>query len=141
MEPIMSEKKTGKGKLGRKLLLSITSLVVFFGALEIIFRLAGYGPDDESLQWTSHPDLDYIPAPDQDTWFGKDVPETGQVRRPIRINRYGQRGKDYPLEKEPGEFRIIGLGDSLTFGPGVRDEDTYLAQLEAMLRKNPASGE
>lgn len=37
--------------------------------------------------------------------------------------------------RSDGKFRIIVLGDSLTYGYGVRDEETYPSQIEAALRK------
>ncbi len=43
------------------------------------------------------------------------------------------RDPDRPLEKAPGVFRILVLGDSLTFGSGVNDEDTFVRQLERLL--------
>lgn len=125
--------------LSKKLLLSLASLVIFLGGSELILRLAGYGPSSDRLQWLSHEDLHYIPAPSQDTFFGKDDPETGEKRLPIHINQYSQRGPEYPLVKEEREFRIIGLGDSLTFGKGVRDEETYLAVLQEIYEKNPSA--
>lgn len=51
----------------------------------------------------------------------------------IRTNALGLRGADVKLPKPAGVFRIIALGDSVTFGWGVREEDTYLAQLGELL--------
>jgi lysophospholipase L1-like esterase len=53
----------------------------------------------------------------------------------IRINRFGQRGPDYPMKKPAGVFRILGLGDSFTFGWGVAEEKIYLRLLERRLRE------
>ena len=39
---------------------------------------------------------------------------------------------DFP-PKRPGVFRIMALGDSLTFGPGIAQKDTYPAVLERHL--------
>ncbi len=52
---------------------------------------------------------------------------------PARINGLGLRGRERSFEKPPGTFRIVGLGDSFTFGVGVRDEDTWLQRLETLL--------
>lgn len=46
-----------------------------------------------------------------------------------RINSLGFRGPETTIAKPEGVFRILGLGDSFTFGIGVRQEDTFLAVL------------
>lgn len=52
------------------------------------------------------------------------------------INSLGLRGPEAAQEKTTGTFRILGIGDSFTYGAGVRDEDTFLRRLEASLNKN-----
>jgi lysophospholipase L1-like esterase len=52
-----------------------------------------------------------------------------------RINSLGFRGNEISREKPLGVFRIVGLGDSFTFGTGVRNEDTFLARLEDTLNR------
>jgi len=47
-----------------------------------------------------------------------------------KINTLGFRGPDVEEVKPPGTYRVLGLGDSFTFGEGVRDEDTFLRRLE-----------
>jgi lysophospholipase L1-like esterase len=49
------------------------------------------------------------------------------------------RGPERPLKKDPGVYRIVGLGDSQMFGWGVAQEDTFLAKLEAMLNGDGGS--
>lgn len=51
----------------------------------------------------------------------------------VHINSAGWRGKDFSVEKPPDTIRILGIGDSFTFGRAVDDEDIFLAKLEAML--------
>jgi len=50
------------------------------------------------------------------------------------IDAMGMRGPDVDPVKPPGTFRILGLGDSFTFGVGVREPDTFLRKLESKLR-------
>lgn len=60
----------------------------------------------------------------------------GQVYA-TRSNSDGLRNdKDYTKGAHPGIFRIVGLGDSVTYGFGVNIEETYLKVLEAKLSKN-----
>ena len=49
------------------------------------------------------------------------------------INSLGLRGPEIAAEKPAGTFRILGVGDSITFGIGVRDKETYLRQIETAL--------
>lgn len=43
------------------------------------------------------------------------------------------RHKDYALDKPKDTFRIVVLGDSFTFGQGVKKEETFTARLESLL--------
>jgi len=54
----------------------------------------------------------------------------------IEINSLGFRGKEYNSEKSNNTFRIVVLGDSVTFGIGVNNGDTYPAKLEKILNNN-----
>ena len=50
-------------------------------------------------------------------------------------NSRGHRGiSEQPFQKEKGNKKILGLGDSFTFGVGVEDNETYLAIMETELR-------
>ncbi len=51
---------------------------------------------------------------------------------PVRINAKGLRGPEIP-ESNPDPFRILCLGDSITFGWGVEEINTYPAQLQSIL--------
>jgi lysophospholipase L1-like esterase len=53
---------------------------------------------------------------------------------PIEINARGFRGPDFAPEPAAGTLRVAGLGDSITFGAGVREGETYLRALEGRLR-------
>lgn len=54
---------------------------------------------------------------------------------PVHINRLELRdAREYPLEKGPRTFRILVLGDSVTFGHGSVDEHTYPYLLEQRLK-------
>lgn len=53
----------------------------------------------------------------------------------VHINSMGLRGNDISLKKGEGVKRIIVLGDSFIFGPGVSDDETLPAQLEEILNR------
>jgi hypothetical protein len=64
-------------------------------------------------------------APGYEGWF---------AGVPVRINRLGFRDpREYDPEKAPGTFRILVLGDSVTFGHGAIFETTYPYLLEQRL--------
>src|SRR5437016_3822832 len=44
---------------------------------------------------------------------------------PLALNSRGLRGPEIPAERKPRELRILGLGDSTTFGTGVAWEETW----------------
>jgi len=50
-----------------------------------------------------------------------------------KINSLGFRGKETTIEKPDNTIRIAGIGDSFTFGSGVRNADTFLSVLESNL--------
>jgi lysophospholipase L1-like esterase len=50
--------------------------------------------------------------------------------RAVSIDRHGFRGRD-PGPPEAGQRRVLLLGDSITFGTGVEDADTFAARLAA----------
>ncbi|MEG4802870.1 hypothetical protein QUB63_12425 [Microcoleus sp. ARI1-B5] len=58
--------------------------------------------------------------------------------RPIAVSSAGNRGPLLPIQKPPGELRILGMGDSTTFGTGIAAEDTWPAQLATVFQKNGA---
>ena len=57
---------------------------------------------------------------------------------PIAVSSAGNRGPLLPIKKAPGELRILGMGDSTTFGTGIGAEDTWPAQLAQVFKKNSA---
>ena len=78
-----------------------------------------------------------------------DVPAIGHEHRPgtagtymgvpVAINSFGLRDGEYEQQDKPaGAVRTLMLGDSLTFGWGVRIEDTPSKMLEGLLNQPAA---
>jgi lysophospholipase L1-like esterase len=61
--------------------------------------------------------------------------ETGEFVDDIATNSLGFRDVEHTYEKNPAAFRILGLGDSFTFGGGAPLEESYLYTLEMMLNQ------
>jgi len=74
-----------------------------------------------------HRYLGYVPAPNYD----------GPFRR---INSLGFRGEEFPLEKAPGEFRIVCLGSSTTMSvyPAERELATGIVTIAENVRGGSA---
>jgi lysophospholipase L1-like esterase len=74
-------------------------------------------------------------------------PENSEIAMPgvvpwlIRTNRWGFRGEDLPMARTPGMARIAMLGDSVTDGFFVDNEDTYPAMTASRLRTAGARAE
>ena len=49
------------------------------------------------------------------------------------------RARVVARRSRPDTRRVLFLGDSVTFGPGVRDDEPFARQVEAMLRSNGAA--
>lgn len=77
--------------------------------------------------YISDPELGQRLAPNYDGWF---------AGVPVRINSFGFRDtRDYALAKGPNTFRILVLGDSVTFGHGAVWAATYPYLLEQRLKR------
>lgn len=53
----------------------------------------------------------------------------------VDVDSLGFRDLEFAADKAPGEFRVLALGDSFTFGQGVRLDLTWVQVLEATLRR------
>lgn len=58
----------------------------------------------------------------------------------VRINRYGMRGPESPLEPAQGTARILVIGDSTTWCEGVTWDDTYTQITQEILQEQAAEG-
>jgi len=75
--------------------------------------------------------------------IASDDPRMGYEHRPnsraflmgieVTTNRFGLRGGETRLEKPANTYRIAVIGDSITMGWGVPQDQTYAVQLERML--------
>lgn len=74
-------------------------------------------------------------------YYYKDVTTTGDNRsyfankwnKTVRYNRFNFRERDFHVEKSQNIYRIAVIGDSLTFGQGINEEDRFSNLLEKRL--------
>ncbi|MDP8247446.1 MAG: tetratricopeptide repeat protein [Candidatus Tritonobacter lacicola] len=57
-----------------------------------------------------------------------------------KTNSLGLRNEEIDDPKKPGVYRILVLGDSITFGDNISRQKTYPRQLEKILNENPRPG-
>jgi lysophospholipase L1-like esterase len=74
----------------------------------------------------ANPDLSFAHAPNRSAFL---------MGVPVSINSEGLRDREFSLEKPPGVYRVMMLGDSTTLGWGVRQEDTAAKLLERKLNE------
>ena len=55
----------------------------------------------------------------------------GRGGETITVNARGYRGPEHPERPAPGVTRVLMLGDSVAFGSGVADDETFSALLDA----------
>ena len=84
----------------------------------------------------------HVARPDRRWLYGLRPGADVRIQAPVdvryRINDGGFRDRNHPLRKPQGVFRIVALGDSVTFGYGVEEEESYSKQLEAIFARRSA---
>lgn len=78
------------------------------------------------VQPSDVPDLVYELKPHRSWLFGG---------KKVRTNEAGFRGRDFPKAKPQGSRRVVGVGDSVMFGWGVEEEESYTSLLETALNR------
>ena len=136
-------------KIFFRILLSVGTLLVTFLLLEAVFRvldIRGYH-EDRISEWHHAllgpaerlPRVGVQFRPNTTFRFIYDSNPRGYFDKNnalvCRINKWGFRGADFQKQKTPGTRRVMVLGDSFTFGEGVRLEDTFVRQMEEKLRR------
>ncbi len=97
-------------------------------SLELLIRLARVVPDNVPVSYRAMPgDEAFAPVPEQEarSLFG--------IHH--RVNSLGLRGSERATDKREGVTRVAVLGDSLVWGYGVKEEDTFVARLEEILAR------
>jgi len=135
----------------RKVLFTIVVTLVLFAALETVTRVGAYFIYHRSPYFLFYGIREQAADDDPE---GHNVPLKGyskfpankvlhqygmfQEPTPIRVNSVGLRGEDFAVVKPASTFRVICMGESSTFGFYDRDEFTYPALTQQVLRRQGA---
>jgi hypothetical protein len=117
---------TGRRRLLGAIISTLVAMVLAMAGIEVWTRATWNPKRGKPGFYLSDPIRHQRLAPNYRGWFGG---------VPVRINSLGFRdSRDYSLEKPSGTFRILLLGDSVTFGHGSIYEHTYPVLFEQMLK-------
>lgn len=116
-----------------RLVLALSSVVLCFYVLELVFRFAVYRklvvyPNVDHVKiihrYSDNPELVYEMKPSFSAY------DQGVL---VTTNTWGLRDREYSWLKSPGVDRIAVIGDSVAFGWGLKIEDTFSELLEVQL--------
>jgi lysophospholipase L1-like esterase len=118
----------------RRIGLALGAVAVALVSCELMARIVFPAPPDPTRQpqivYQADPEIRYRLMANQRGWIDDGF---------VTTNSLGIRGPEIAVPKPSGRFRIVAIGDSVTFGWGVNDADTFCAQLEQRLReRSPA---
>ena len=115
------------------------STVLSLLLLELVVRSVGLAPALPAAydSFVSDP---HLPFRIRANLVSRGTNQSGEFEFEYRYNSEGFRDVEHSLRKPEGTFRILGLGDSFTFGVGAPYKQTYLARLETLLNQRQASG-
>jgi lysophospholipase L1-like esterase len=123
-----------RARLGPRLLLAIGSLLVVPLTLEVSTRLF-LEPIPQNIHATLHPG-----ETEDEQLLWKNLPGYSERDENGPINSHGFRGEEVRMERAPGLFRVLSLGESSAFGDGVLAHETYASVLESTLRARGITG-
>jgi hypothetical protein len=109
---------------------SVLACLVLLAGLEGLARLKPLFPADwmagqvysETYGWALRPSSHY-------EWVLKKGARAIWEHKQVTVNRDGYRGPLVAAQPEPTRSRVVMLGDSVTFGHGVGDDETFCAVL------------
>lgn len=133
-EQVPARSDAGAGNIVASLVLLVVTVLIVAAVLEFALRIKFARSLDFSMEMWKYAVLLKRPVADPMLSFAH-VPNGSAFLMgvPVSINSHGLRDREYSLEKPPGVYRIVMLGDSTTFGWGVPEEQTVAKILERQL--------
>ncbi|MEO6193367.1 MAG: hypothetical protein ABIS20_10175 [Thermoanaerobaculia bacterium] len=122
----------------KKLALSAVSFLITLLVAEGAMRLLGVGAGGRGSSWFAggnHPRFLFQPDPAsvytlRPGFRGREIALGGEFDVPVAMDGQGLRAQPHTAPPHP---RVLAVGDSMTFGEGVTDAQTYSAVLERTL--------
>jgi lysophospholipase L1-like esterase len=115
--------------LGLRLLAAAIGVAAGVAGTELLLRVVDIAREHGDLRGL------HVARPDRPWLYGLRPGADLRLREPrevrYRINADGFRDRIRSRPKPDGVFRILALGDSVTFGYGVEEDETYPMRLEA----------
>lgn len=117
--------RRGGAKIGIGFVSLLFAFVLSISVLEIWLRLFGVPPPQTPGFTVTHPRRRYeLRSHFRGTTYAA----------PLHVNSYNLRDFERPIDLSIAATRVLVLGDSMTFGQGVRMEETFPKVLEQHLR-------
>ena len=115
----------------RPILLMISSVIFALIFIELFIRLVY--PHPIVNQYGNNISDRYLPYRPQPFSVINGTAASQEYEYNYKHNSFGFRDVEHTLHKDKNVFRILGLGDSFTYGVGAELEQTYLFSLETLL--------
>jgi lysophospholipase L1-like esterase len=109
--------------------LEVALRVIFARSLDFSMEMWKYAV--QLKRPVANPQLSFAHAPNRSAFL---------MGVPVSINSEGLRDREFSLDKPPDVYRIMMLGDSTTFGWGVKQDDTAAKFLERKLNADLPTG-
>jgi len=93
-------------------------------------RMSGRHAPPQSSRWMEHPFLPYAGRPNTNRTMHND--REPRVENVV-TNSYGFRSHEFPAGKQPGDYVVLCLGGSTTFGYAATNDQTWPELLESKL--------
>ncbi|MCD4784966.1 MAG: SGNH/GDSL hydrolase family protein [Candidatus Eremiobacteraeota bacterium] len=125
-------KENSKKRFLRNLIINLAIVILFFACWE--FAVDRYYSHYSQKHTFINPLRRWRLEPGLKNHFYCPANHSGTVTI-IDSNSEGLRNEEVPIKKEQGEIRILCLGDSWTAGQSVKENETFVRQLEKKLQE------
>lgn len=119
----------------KKAIFWVVYIVFLFGVFcvgaEVVFRV--FRKPLPSLHIITQNEKRFLLTPGASLRSVSSVP--GEFDYVASVNRFGYRGEDFAMPRDPGRLRIFAVGDSFTFGVGAEEHETIPYLLQEKARK------